>query len=232
VIIGLDVTTWCKARGSERFRSDTVFPEWLYDKERFNDFEGLVNLKMLRFEIKQILIALGAKPAVPRNGYLNHLDDAKWTLSMARKKIYGDFTPTIRGKEHDEQTVVSANYPSLSLLDRALQALPASTEVIIALMPFHASVQDVTPAELENWKRCKQRIASFANGESRHVVDFFIISPWTTSDENFWDRSHFRTSIARAFMARLKEAIELGRDADDGTYVLATPSRLSTMDYQ
>jgi hypothetical protein len=61
------------------------------------------------------------------------------------------------------------------------------------------------------------------------VVDFFIISPRTTSDENFWDRSHFRLRIARIFMRRLKEAVVTGGEAEDATYTYTVLSALDSL---
>ena len=62
-----------------------------------------------------------------------------------------------------------------------------------------------------------------------YAIDFDIASAWTKNADNYWDSSHFRTAIAKAFMLRVKEAVVRRRDAKDGVYrYLAGPSPSAT----
>jgi hypothetical protein len=60
-------------------RSSPVFPEWLYDEDRLNDFSSLLNLTMLEAAYDQLKVLIGLKRAeLPANDYRNQLKDAKW----------------------------------------------------------------------------------------------------------------------------------------------------------
>jgi hypothetical protein len=223
VIFGIDATTWCKTQHLKRFRDDAVFPEWLYDEYRLNDLAALLNLQMVRFSLRQLAIAFGAPPAVPGNGYRNHLDDAKWDARKARKKLYGSKEPaTVASRLSETENArvplkSSDAYPALRLLQEAFSTL-SEAEFIVALMPFHASVRQGSAGERRRLEDCKQSIVNLLGKQGVHVVDFNIDSPWTTNDDNYWDRSHIRVGVARSFIFHLAEAIARREDADDGVY--------------
>ena len=225
VIFGLDATTWCKPQVPRRYRKGAIFPDWLYDEHRLNDFSALLNPQIERFALGQIAIDLGSEPTVPANGYRNHLSDATWNAKRASEKIYGSEEPLAVAEQGSGSTVemTPATYPALQLLQQAVRRLPEGT-LTIAIMPFHATVRQGSANEQRKLADCKQSIVTLLGERHAHVVDFNIDSAWTTNDQSYWDRSHFRVGLARSLILRLKEAIERRRDAEDGIYqYLSTP---------
>jgi hypothetical protein len=213
-----------------------VFPETLYDASRFDDFLALLNLELLETSAKQLAVdlKLGA-PATEANGYRNELDEAKWKPFKPGKdgcKLACDRTVRAGGADGGEATYVVTTehgFPALPLLEEALASLPAETKLIVVMMPAHIWSQPRSAQGRANLELCKRRIAAMTASRSGYAVDFDIASPWTRNAENYWDSSHFRVNIAKDFVLRLKEAVEGGRDADDGVYrYLAGPRASAT----
>ncbi len=98
IIIGLDARRWCKTTPYAQYNPKALFPDWLYDESRINDFLGLLNLKMLGYSLRQIKIAAGwRRPLIPATGYRNNLIDSKWSLSTAQEKSLQEAQERRRG---------------------------------------------------------------------------------------------------------------------------------------
>src|SRR3990172_8766483 len=209
LIFGLD-GLWCHERAPERYHPTAVFPEWLYDESRANDFTTLLNAKIVDLAWRQLLISLGLKDAFyPPNGYRNQLVEAKRDAAKAKAKI-----ATSRG---DEATA-GKSFPALALLEPALGKPPPGSELIVVLMPSHVTLLPKSSKAQKGYETCKQRIAAMVARRGGRVVDFSIPSAWTKADENYWDAMHFRVGMAHEFMVRLKEAVDRQKDAEDGVY--------------
>jgi hypothetical protein len=115
-------------------------------------------------------------------------------------------------------------YPGHGLLEQALASLPSSTQIIVVLMPPHISLLPHDDDGRASLDQCKRHLAGLVSRNTGFIVDFDIDSPWTRKAENYWDDSHFRMSIAKALMPRVKEAVERRRDAEDGVYRTQTGS--------
>ena len=230
VVLGLDVKRWCRAEPPRRYHRKAVFPEWLYDGSRLNDFEALLNMKMLNAAFAQLAVDVKRNaPAVPANGYRNELDDTKWAAFKAKEgSCEGGCDKHVALEEEDEDEPADAEesvrvYPALPWLRQAILSLPKKTEFIAVLMPLKASALARLPApERNRIEACKQRIARLAARRHGTVVDFFVASDWTRNDDNFWDSDHLRVGFARALIFRVKEAVMRRRDADDGVYRVIT----------
>jgi hypothetical protein len=229
IIIGLDARRWCKTTPYDQYNPKTLFPDWLYDESRLNDFNTLLNLKMVGYSLHQLKIAAGWRaPLIPANGYRSNLIDAKWSLSAARKHLYKVSKRKGDGAAHglddaDEAAGDSSTihtHPDLASLDLALTALPPQADIILAVMPSH--ITGIRAKDRNDIEQCKREIAALAERRHGALIDFRIESVWTQNDENFWDENHFRTGLAHSFIQRLKEAVEAKRDAEDGVYRVLT----------
>ncbi len=122
VVLGIDVKRWCRAEPPRRYHRKAVFPEWLYDGSRLNDFEALLNMKMLNAALGQLAVDLGySAPAVPANGYRNELDDTKWAAFKAKEdRCDGGCNAPVALEEDNEDEPEAADehvrvYPALDL---------------------------------------------------------------------------------------------------------------------
>lgn len=233
IVLGLDVGQWCQSDAPPRHNAKALFPDWLYDDSRANDFTSILNLQALRLSLRQLEIALDLrKPAVPANGYRNELLEEKWDGGKVREKICGGDCDATQAsapnapEAFDTQSVRTsddAQFPALAELEQGLSSLPANTKLIAVLMPPYASRLPSTQAESDRIKQCKLKIASLVGRDHGELVDFSIRSAWTTKVDNFWDLDHFRVGLAQQLVLRLKQAEEERSDAADGVYQILTP---------
>jgi hypothetical protein len=225
VIMGVDARRWCRMESYDQYNPKALFPDWLYNDSRLDDFSALFNLTMLRNALLQLKITFGSKKLrMPLNGYRNTLIDAKWDLANAKKMLYRNAQ---RNKDNaafgldDADDALSAaegelNFPDLALFEQAIGALPPATELIVVVMPSHITA--VNKADHDGIEQCKRRLASLVNRRQGYLLDFRIDSVWTRNDENFWDENHFRVGLAHLLIGRIKEAVDRRRDAADGIY--------------
>jgi hypothetical protein len=232
VILGVDARRWCRVESYEQYNPKALFPDWLYDDSRLDDFSALFNVSMLHYAQQQLEITFGSRPPrLPLNGYHNNLIDAKWDLDNAKKKLYRkvrrDRDNAAFGLD-DADDALSAvgeepTFPDLALFEQAIDALPPATELIVAVMPSHITA--VNNVDHDGIERCKRRLAGLVNRRHGYLLDFRIDSAWTRKDENFWDENHFRVGLAHSLIFRIKEAVDRRRDAEDGIYrFLAGPA--------
>lgn len=226
IIIGIDARRWCKTTPYDQYNPKTLFPDWLYDESRINDFLGLLNPKMLRHSLLQIKIAAGwRRPLIPATGYRNRLIDSKWSLSTAQNNLYKKHKKDAAAFGLDDadeaaETEGKHDHPDLLSLDEALNALPPHADVIVAVMPSHFTA--LLNKDRNDIEQCKREIAALVEKRHGTMIDFRIDSNWTRADENFWDENHFRVGLARSLVLRLKEAMDQKQDAEDGVYRVLT----------
>ena len=193
LILGVDVARWCETNGYKQYRRDAVFPEWLYDKSRLDDFSALFNLDMVEWAYEQLKLLLGLdSPAVPANGYRNFLNEKLWTAARAKEKLYGSKGIAVAALDPYESpnlnlpSVPSQIFPDLRLLRQAADSLPATTELIVVIMPSHASsFLNDDKDERDTIEQCKRSIATEITYPRVTVLDFRIPSIWTRNATTF-----------------------------------------------
>jgi hypothetical protein len=110
-------------------------------------------------------------------------------------------------------------FPTLPWLDDALAKVPASTKKLLLFMPVHISaLPDPGSYDEARLAECKIRVAAIARRRGALLVDWRIVSPLTTHDENFWDQWHHRLPIAYHLIDQLGAIVSDGRPAPDGSY--------------
>ena len=179
-----------------------MFPEWLYDADRLNDFVSLLNLEMLNTSLRQLAVDLKLGASVTTaDGYRNELDEAKWKpFKPGKERLQARLrrhAATRPGTPRLNRGAIEHSFPALRLLEEALASLPTGTKLIVVMMPPHISAQPDTAAERADLDLCKQRIAALATSRSGYTIDFDIASAWTRNADNYWDASHFRTASPR-----------------------------------
>jgi hypothetical protein len=227
LIVGVD-STWCDQR-PPRFRSHlSVFPEWLYDDNPWNDYLHLLNVDVLALTVRIIGNQFGLFQQRIR-------DDGFAEFMVQRLNRYGAATAradTWRGTAaslaHDvSPPELSTNekkvlqFPAIQTLDDMPAKLSPATLKIIAYMPVHVMAQPrpgTREAALE--AECKARIATAATKNATKVVDWRISSAITRDDTNYSDAIHYWPSIGQRIARELAPAMLESRESEDGTYHL------------
>lgn len=216
VLFGLDAT-WCSA--DPPARTANAFPDWLYADRAPGDVLRQVNLRSVTTAVRTGLADLGlARPRIRGDGYAVFTPpDEHYDLGRAQAHIRAG---TVDATADDR---LDALMPALTRLDDLLGRLPAEALKVVAFMPVHAAAQG--PPDSAAGRRaeaCKARTAMIGKRRGAVVVDFRLISPLTTRDENYWDALHYRLPVAARLVSDLKAAVATGRDAPDGVYRVLT----------
>ncbi|MGO4704216.1 hypothetical protein AB4072_00365 [Microvirga sp. 2MCAF38] len=230
LILGLD-RTWCEEDADRKKTTFRVFPPWLYDDSRLNDYPELFGLTGLEIAGRVFLNRLGYMPErIPADGFEIFVpDDATYDLERARfhlnqwKPSAAPKTPFRIGPDAQRAIV----FPALPWLRDFLSRVPASTAVTLVFTPNHVRAQaapGTREAAIE--EACKVQITDLALEKGVALVDFRYHSPVTENDANYWDPLHYRIGIARRIVDALKEARVSGSDDRQGFYrVLSLPRR-------
>ncbi|HWK64108.1 MAG TPA: hypothetical protein VNS34_04165 [Rhizobiaceae bacterium] len=212
VVFALD-WVWCYgdavAEGAKRAKT---FPVWLYDDTRWNDWLYVLNTHALKASIRRLRYAAGLKARqIDGDGYGVFVPrDDQYDAVKARAYIWEGRTPSIPPSAPDYQPtqadLAAWSFPALHWLEGLLTALPRETVKVLAFMPAHIAIQPAPGSpEAGRIKLCKAKIAEMARHYGAHYLDFWIRSPITVEDGNFWDPRHYRLPIA----ARLADDIGL-----------------------
>jgi hypothetical protein len=236
LVLGLD-PNWCSpvSLGAGRRRFPTAF----YDANPWNDVAEYWTLESLEIAMRKLAALAGlARPRLREDGYeVFSMDETRYDPARARALIAADSAAVDRGAgrqdagrqdagRQDAGNTPSA-FPELVRLERILASLPAGALALIAFMPQHQSVQPRagTPRDAR-LAACKQHIAAIAARAGAGFVDFYLPSPLTQRDDNFWDGAHARISVAGRIIDVLSQVrLKTAGDADDGSWrILTRPS--------
>lgn len=199
VLFALD-WLWCDgAADIEDQRSAAAFPSWLYDNHNWNDWLYLLNANALRTSRHRLL---GDKPlTIDADGYGVFVPpESKYDAAKSHIHLWRGRKPTIPPLAPDyeptDAELAAWRFPALPWLDELLGTMPAETVRIVAFMPPHVA-DHAAPGtrEAARIKLCKAKVAEIARRHRAHYLDFWIRSPITLEDTNYWDRVHYRVPI-------------------------------------
>lgn len=219
VMVGLD-KEWCES-GPLRRLTPRPFPEWMYGDNRWRGYAEILNAFAAEEAGKQALAMLRlAKPRYGRDGYADFLpEDSRYDAArVAPSLVPPPFAPAVPGAPP------GVAFPQHALLAERLAALPASTQVVLFLVPYHVSLQP-PPGTLgaQVMDACRADLTRIARARPGTVlVDFMIPSAITREDTNYWDPQHYRIGIADRLARGLAEAAA-GRASAEGDYVILAP---------
>ncbi len=108
------------------------------------------------------------------------------------------------------------HYPALEALRGNLALLPDITLKILLFVPYnHRMISPPGSPVAAIWDECKHRMASMARAiPDSLVLDFFLPSPITDVDTNYWDGQHYRAGVADR-LAHDLAAANRGETAED-----------------
>jgi len=215
VLVGLDVV-WCES-GPLRRLTPRPFPEWMYGRNLWRGYAEILNPFAAEEAGKQALAMLGlGRSRYGRDGYADFLPND--SLYDATRAAAGLAPPPPTPAPPDEPAF---DFPQHALLAERLAALPAATEVLLFLTPYHASHLPA-PGSMDAvlWAACRRSLETVARGRPGAVLaDFMIPSPITREATHYWDHQHYRVGIADLLVRRLGDAAA-GRASEDAVLIV------------
>lgn len=221
LLLGID-TVWCETGDDYERYTFRLFPEWMYDENRWNDLLYLFNDKALEQAIRQVQYLNGTRGAKYEvNGFRDFLPaDETWNAGQARENIYGDanFDRNSAAPIPETRPVSlhpQANYPAHVWLGEILAAASPETVKILFFVPYH---EHILRNQAGHYAECKWRVLEIAAGQQNlHVVDFMLSSQLTSDDANYWDSLHYKREVARQ-VEELLAGVAKGNRGKTGFY--------------
>lgn len=228
LVVALD-HVWCAANANTERITRRGFPEWMFDHDAWNDVPNMLNVRTIEIAGRRIGHALGlVRERWPHNGYEVFVPpESAYDLARARQHIWGPSgrpgaASTATATEATEATPgvgATFDFPALSWLDEMIDARHGWRRVVMLITPVHRSeLPDPNTAPGVREAACKVRMTAIAAKHGVALVDFRILSPITRSDENYWDRLHYRVPIAGRIVDDLAAAVANGSDDPGGDY--------------
>jgi len=223
IIWGLD-TIWCTPEKRGPRLTPRIFPDWLYDESRWNNYLHILNFKTIERAGKQAGILVGLRePIYGRDGYKSlNKKGTPYNLEKARRKIYGQSTPITPAKALqtpavDAPTRLNWSFPNLKTLKKSVSMVNAQSRVILMMVPYHQnSLGAENGATMIKYSECKKRVLKIT-GKLKNVdfIDFMFRSPFTREDKNYWDSLHFNEQGATQIEEALIRFIINGKSASN-----------------
>ncbi len=230
LMVGID-TVWCEPDANTIRITERGFPDWMFDRNPWNDPLSMLNLKSLELSARRILHAAGLQAArIDENGFKAFLpDDASYDAAKAKAKIgtwsASDYEPVAGGNIATGPNALQ--FPALTWLDQLLSKEWARAALVF--MPVHVVATGPNgSALLARDSACKSAVADIAKAHDVPVVDFRIASAITLRDENYWDPLHYRVPIGEQIIDKIKHALATGDNDPAGTWHVLTAPRNQT----
>jgi hypothetical protein len=222
LLVGLD-HVWCEKDADMNRYTFRGFPEWMYDADWRNDLRYMLNAKALEISGRRLGQALGLKEARLIDGYeVFTPPESAYDPVKVKRKLWGADGPERKKARVDSYFASSAEragwrYPALIWLDEI--ATRFGGRVVFVYVPAHIA-HHRTPGSEKAARReeCKARIAAIARRHEVPFIDFDIHSEITANDANWWDRLHYRLSIADRVVAGIEHALATRADDPNGDW--------------
>lgn len=229
VLFALD-WVWCYADAdAEGARRSSKFPNWLYDDNIWNDWAYALNIRAFEAAIDRLHYRPeNGAPAIASNGYGVFVPpDEQYDARKASSYIWQGQPASIPDPAPDYRPtgaeIAGWRFPALPWLEALLKSLPKETLKVLAFMPPHIAIQPL-PGSLEaaRVKECKVQVADMARRYGAHYLDFWIKSPITVEDSNFWDARHYRVPVAARIVDDIGLAVT-GKRTSSEDFIYQSP---------
>jgi len=217
-VLGVD-SVWCETYVDLKF-TERPFPPWLYDNNPWNDVLYLFNPTALEEAGRQLAQIAGLRaPKYGKDGYAYFLPPPEdYDPARARQNLYKGEEPYVLSPETPPADNYASElkdvvFPQLAYFRELVNSIPPETDIILLFVPYHQSEVPV-PGSLQEAKlnACKTRMmATIADRERAHVVDFMIRSSLTMNDDYYWDRLHFSDKASAIVVRELARAVKTRR---------------------
>ena len=228
LIVGID-TVWCEPDADTNRITERGFPDWMFDRNPWNDPLYMLNLNSLELSARRIMHAAGLQAArISDDGFKAFLpDDATYDADKAKAKIgtwtASDYLPVAVVNIPTGTPVFQ--FPAHKWLDQLLSKNWARAALVF--MPVHVVATGTNgSALLARDTACKTQVSEIAKKHAVTVVDFRVPTALTLRDENFWDPLHYRLPVGEQIVNNIKQALVTGENDPGGTWqILAADPR-------
>jgi hypothetical protein len=188
LVFGLD-QTWCQSDGSIAIIHP--FPFWLYSASTLDYIVNLMRLKTFEAAERKLKVVLGRDKPLRADGYRDYDSDHEWPAGGVRGEL--DLPAD------DGAMPARVDFAAASRLRAFLAELPTETNVVLVFPPrYFNGLPAPGSGAAAVFARCKETYREFAATRARtSVVDFAVDGEIARDDRLFWDRMHYRQSVAR-----------------------------------
>jgi len=221
LLVGVD-HVWCDEDADTEVVTFRGFPEWMYDGDWRNDLRYMLNGKALEISGRRFGQLLGLTEARFIDGYeVFTPPESAYDPVKVKLELWGADGPERKKAQFDSYFASSAEragwrYPALIWLDEI--ATRFGGRVVFVYVPAHIAHQRAGTEKAARREECKARIAAIARRHEVPFIDFGIHSEITANDTNWWDRLHYRLSIADRVVAGIEHALTTRADDPNGDW--------------
>lgn len=200
VLLDIDIS-WCG--GAAERLTPRPFPAWMYGGSRWVGYREMLTPYAVQEAANQFAVMTGMKRRrYGLDGYTSFVPDDSAYDPARVDAAFGRWPPP------DPTPAAPADsypLPALDLLRPALDAIPASTRVVLFFPPIHVEQQGAPGSRAAaRWAACKAAVSRIADGRAS-VVDLLQPSAITAARSNYWDPLHYRADVAARVAASLAE---------------------------
>ncbi len=224
VLWGID-TVWCSPQGLGSRLTPRPFPSWLYDDNPWNNYLYILNFKHIELAGRQIGNVMGIKGVqrFGRDGYASlNRKGVPYDLAKARYNIYGQTTPIppvklLKRAAFPLHYLRHKPYPKLQKLQLLLSMLPATTRIVLVMVPYHQHyLGSENAARMLKYQECKRRVFKISKTRQYgYYIDFMFRSNFTSEDSNYWDIMHYNEKGAKIIQNALIDLIVHDKHTSD-----------------
>lgn len=206
LVFGID-HFWCRPETDPP--NDKPFPFWLYDPDPARYITGLLRYDTLERLVPRLQGALGLdrRPQARRDGYWDYEQYRTWDAARIGATLAGpsDSTPPNPG----------GRFPSIDKLGQKLSQLPLTTAVVLVRPPVYVTALSPPNSLLgRSDAGCREALVGLARSRpGTTVVDWRRDRPENRLVENYFDASHYRSSLARRVEDEIAAALTAAPDA-------------------
>ena len=199
LIFGID-GRWCEP--NKALDLTHPFPFWLYSASKFDYAAGMMQFQSLESMGRKIKLLIGSAQSMRADGYNDYDTGHAWDKEGFRKRL-GE-----AGEETEPEAVASQTYyfQAAQLLTDFLAKLPADIDVVLVMPPIYRPEIQGHAAAQRN--ACRATFKALAEGRANtELLDFTTRKDLASADEDYFDRLHYRSRVARIMEREIGAAI-------------------------
>jgi hypothetical protein len=191
VILGID-EFWCE--GDPELPLRHPFPFWLYEADFLSHLQGLLRFDVVERLGERIAFLAGYGERARPDGHWDYTPEYVGMGYDTPEKVKELSTP--RPTMHADPT---GRFPAAALLRQVFDRLPRDLVVVLISPPvFVAGLPAPGTEAASHESRCLATFATLAAGRPRTAwIDWRSDRPETRDPANFFDKTHYRASLAR-----------------------------------
>lgn len=198
LIVGLD-QRWCESNHPP----DLIhpFPFWLYGD--ISDYlVHMIQYKSFESAARKLGLLLGVVPAMRADGYNDYDTGHAWDRAGFRERLNA---PTEEG-EAEFGSVPPYHFAAAPLLRDFLLRLPRGVAVVLVVPPQFLPGMDSNSVRQQ--AACADTFRDLASRRAHtRFINFLAHDDLTSREDDYWERSHYRSRVAREMESEIDEVL-------------------------